>query len=155
MNYLHESFVRSGKITNADLLYTLSVFVTQPIAWVRRFEWRELSDVEVCALGTFWKSIGDAMGIRFEGFLDGAAAAGGAAGSGGGKGWRDGIDFAQDLSQWAHRYEIAHLVPAKSNKITADQLTPMLLFYVPRWLKPLFYQAVGVVMGERLRDAML
>src|SRR5687767_7475550 len=66
MNYLHGPYLKSGKITNDDLLYTLSVFITEPISWINRFEWRQVTDLEICALGTFWKSIGDAMSIDYS-----------------------------------------------------------------------------------------
>jgi hypothetical protein len=69
MNYLHKPYIGSGRISNQDLLYTLSVFVTEPIAWIDRFEWRTVAEHEVCTLGTFWKSVGDAMGIKYRGHL--------------------------------------------------------------------------------------
>ncbi len=61
MNYIHSGYQRAGKISNEDLLYTLSVFITEPISWIAKYEWRELTDMEICAIGTFWKSIGDSM----------------------------------------------------------------------------------------------
>ncbi|KAJ5047122.1 uncharacterized protein L3040_002965 [Drepanopeziza brunnea f. sp. 'multigermtubi'] len=36
MSYIHSCYQKAGKISNSDLLYTLSVFVTEPIAWVAR-----------------------------------------------------------------------------------------------------------------------
>jgi hypothetical protein len=63
MNYIHSGYQKAGKISQDDLLYTLSVFITEPITWVGKYEWRAMTDMEKCAIGTFWKSIGDAMGI--------------------------------------------------------------------------------------------
>lgn len=141
MNYLHSPYIKTGKISNADLLYTLSVFITEPISWINEYEWREVTEMEICALGTFWKSIGDAMEITYSGYLKRDS-------------WKDGIEFYEDIKQWALQYESDHMVPAATNKETADQLIPLLLFYVPRFLRPIIRQAIGVLMGERLRRAM-
>jgi len=43
MNWLHSRY----DISNDDMLYTLSVFVTCPQRWLERFEWRELTELEV------------------------------------------------------------------------------------------------------------
>ncbi|RMZ89123.1 hypothetical protein DV736_g3640, partial [Chaetothyriales sp. CBS 134916] len=142
MNYLHSPYVKSGKITNEDFLYTLSVFITEPIYWINQFEWRTLTEYEVCALGTFWKSIGDAMGINYKGHLKRET-------------WQDGIEFCEDIKEWAQHYEAKKMVPTATNKQTANELVPLLLHYVPRALIPFSRQVVGVLMGERLRWAMM
>lgn len=59
MNYIHSRYQKAGKISNDDLLYTLSVFITEPISWVRKFEWRPMSDMEICAVGTLCKTPGE------------------------------------------------------------------------------------------------
>lgn len=141
MNYLHSPYLKSGKISNDDLLYTLSVFVTEPINWINQFEWRNLTDYEVCGIGTFWKSMGDAMEINFKGVLKRET-------------WEDGLEFYEDLKEWAQNYEAKKMVPVASNKQTADELVPLLLHYIPRPLVPFSRQVVGVLMGERLRWAM-
>lgn len=53
MNYIHSRYQKAGKISNDDLLYTLSVFITEPITWVEKYEWRKVTEMEKCALGTF------------------------------------------------------------------------------------------------------
>lgn len=50
MNYLHSMYQRSGKISNDDMLYTLSLFVLEVERWVRENEWRSLTPMELCAL---------------------------------------------------------------------------------------------------------
>jgi hypothetical protein len=114
MNYIHSRYQRSGKISNEDLLYTLSVFITEPITWVNKYEWRTLTEMEECAISTFWKSIGDAMGIEYNGQLAHSE-------------WLNGLDFYDDIKVWATSYEARFMVPAPSNKTTADQLVPLLL----------------------------
>lgn len=141
MNYLHGPYIKSGKISNDDLLYTLSVFITAPITWINLYEWRHLTDLEICALSTFWKSIGDAMEIDYNGRLKRST-------------WNNGIEFYEDIKEWAEQYEAKNMVPRATNKQTADELVPLLLHYIPRPLMPFSRQAVGVLMGERLRWAM-
>ena len=109
MNYIHSSYQRAGKISQDDLLYTLSVFLTEPITWVGKYEWRTMTDMEKCAIGTFWKSIGDSMGINYKNRLAS-------------DNWKDGLHFYEEIATWARGYERKYMVPAKTNKETADQL---------------------------------
>lgn len=66
--------------------------------------------MEICAIATFWKSIGDNMGIGYEELAHFEA------------GWKDGLMFYEDIKQWAEKYEVKYMVPAVSNKQTADEL---------------------------------
>jgi hypothetical protein len=50
MNYLHGLYQKSGKISNDDMLYTLSLFVLEVERWIRLYEWRQMTDMEICAL---------------------------------------------------------------------------------------------------------
>jgi hypothetical protein len=141
MNYIHSRYQKTGKISNDDLLYTLSVFITEPINWVAKYEWRRMTDMEKCALGTFWKSIGDSMGISYERLAH--------------KQWVDGLQFYEDIRDWAEAYEVEFMVPAVSNKRIADELVPLLLFYVPAKLTGPAANLIGVMMGDRLRTSMM
>jgi hypothetical protein len=109
MNYIHSGYQRAGKISQEDLLYTLSVFITEPITWVEKYEWRTMTDMEKCAIGTFWKSIGDAMGIQYNSRLYS-------------DNWKDGLHFYEEISTWAEVYEAKYMVPAETNKEMAYQL---------------------------------
>lgn len=51
MNCLHSVYQKAGKIRNDEMLYTLALFACEPLRWINRWEWRELSEVERCALG--------------------------------------------------------------------------------------------------------
>ena len=50
MNYLHSMYQKQGKISNDDMLYTMSLFVTEIPRWVSEYEWRDVTPMEVCAL---------------------------------------------------------------------------------------------------------
>ena len=142
MNFIHSQYQKAGKISNDDLLYTLSLFVLEPPRWVGKYEWRSFTDMETCAVGTLWKSIGDAMGIQYKGSLAHSE-------------WADGLDFFYDIRSWSLDYEAKFMVPALTNKQTADETVPLLLFYIPNVLKPIISNLVCVVMGTRLREAMM
>ncbi|KAK1585226.1 uncharacterized protein LY79DRAFT_273977 [Colletotrichum navitas] len=140
MNYLHSRYVAAGQISNADFLYTLSVCITEPIRFMRLYEWRALTDMEVCAIGTHWKSIGDAMGIQYKGFLSQES-------------WADGIEFVDDITPWAARYEVDAMKPSKLNFQASSQLVEMMLFHVPNFAQPFAREVLYVLMGDRVRAA--
>ncbi|KAL2755651.1 hypothetical protein ACRALDRAFT_1071118 [Sodiomyces alcalophilus JCM 7366] len=143
MNYLHSPYKAAGRISNEDFLYTLSVIVVEPIRFIRLYEWRPLTDMEVCALGTFWKAVGDAMGIEYGGHLARAGA------------WRDGIEFVEDVTAWAKSYELDAMRPADSNVQSSRQLLKMMIWHVPGFAKSFVEQAFFALMGDRVRDAFL
>lgn len=69
--------------------------------------------------------------------------------------WTDGLQFYEEIKAWAEGYEETYMVPAKTNKKTADELVPLLLFYVPKRFKAAASNIVCVLMGDRLRAAMM
>ena len=56
MNYIHAGYQKAGLVSDQDMLYTLALLAWLPIRFVERFEWRQLTDIEVNAIGVFWKS---------------------------------------------------------------------------------------------------
>lgn len=143
MNYLHGVYRDSGQILDDDMLYTLALFAIEPIKWVDRYDWRKFSDLERCAMGTFIKSMGDAMLIDY-GNLPSAK-----------RGFRDGIQWLEEIWQWSEEYEIKHMLPNEKNHQTANETTTLLLFPIPEALKPMGRHAVSAMMDDRLRDAMM
>ncbi|KAH8881709.1 hypothetical protein GQ53DRAFT_754156 [Thozetella sp. PMI_491] len=142
INYLHSQYKKSGKISNDDFLYTLSVCVSEPISWIDRYEWRKLNDMEKNAIGTFWKGIGDSMEIEYKGYLSKDS-------------WKDGIEFAEDITAWAKGYEERAMKPAKSNRALCQPLMDMLLYLAPGFLKPFAEEAATALMEKRMREAFL
>lgn len=142
MNTLHDKYKKAGRISNADFLYTLSVCVTEPIRFIHMYEWRRLNDMEVNAIGCFWKSLGDAMDIEYKGYLSKDS-------------WKDGIEFVDDITAWAKSYEIEAMKPARSNTYPAQALFDLLLYHVPTFAKPFAIEVATVLMGDRVRDAFL
>lgn len=142
MNHLHSPWKKAGKISNADLLYTLAVCVMEPIRFIALYEWRPLNDMEACAIGTFWKSIGDAMEIEYKGYLTQDD-------------WKDGIEFVEDITAWAKRYEVDDMKPNPSNRTLADALVGLLFPFVPAAAADFTLQVMTVLMGDRVREAFM
>lgn len=146
MNYIHSQYQKSGKILHDDLLYTLALFAGEPIRWIDHYEWRKLRDFEKCAISTFWKAIGDAMGIEYSNLRSGGK---------GGEGWTDGLQWLEELNEWSADYERRSMVPDKNNQKTADQTVAILLYSMPRLMKPHGRRVVSALMDDRLRTAMM
>ncbi|KAJ5166834.1 uncharacterized protein N7482_005615 [Penicillium canariense] len=141
--FLHSGYRASGKILDDDMLYTLALFALQPIRFINRFEWRQLSDLERCAIGTFWKSVGDALEISYAKLPSGTA------------GFQDGIQWLDELDAWSEMYEVQCMVPDAKNRETADQTTAILVYMLPTALHPVGLEFVSFMMDDRLRRAML
>ncbi|KAJ5798822.1 uncharacterized protein N7503_006327 [Penicillium pulvis] len=141
--FLHSGYRASGKILDSDMLYTLALFALEPIKFIKQFEWRELSDLERCAIGTFWKSAGDALGIPFDELPSGKS------------GFSDGLQWLEEISAWSVEYEKKYMVPDVKNRETADQTTAILVYMLPKALHPVGLQFVSYMMDDRLRKAML
>ncbi|KAJ8117597.1 hypothetical protein OPT61_g1236 [Boeremia exigua] len=141
MNYLHSRYQKANKISNDDMLYTLSLFVLEIERWMRLYEWRSLTPMEIAAFGTHWKVVGDAMGISYAVLRHSTH--------------KDGLEFFEDLKEWADKYEEKHMIPNKFNHQLAEETTRILLTNVPEPLKPYGQQLVTAMMDDRLRSAML
>ena len=143
MNYLHGRYRKTGRISDDDMLYTLSLFVLEPIRWTSRFEWRPVSKVERCAMGVYWRWMGDAMEIPYKALPSHA------------QGWRDGAHFLTELEAWSTAYETANMIPAASNETMGKGTVNIALFNVPKALRPATMHLVASLLEPRLRTAML
>ncbi|CAG8172083.1 unnamed protein product [Penicillium olsonii] len=141
--FLHQGYRASGKILEADMLYTLSLFAIEPIRFVKFFEWREMTEMERCAVGTYWKSLGDALGISYSPLPSGNA------------GFQDGLHWLEEISAWSHAYEVQHMRPHPRNREIAERTIDVLLYNLPDMLKPLGFNLVSYLMDDRLRSAMM
>ncbi|KAI5244938.1 hypothetical protein E4T43_03502 [Aureobasidium subglaciale] len=140
-NFLHSLY--GAKISNDDMLYTLGLFLLEPVRWINKHEWRQLTNTEIAAMGLFWLKVGEGMKIDLS-CLPGQKT-----------GWKDGLQFMKELEKWSDDYEEKHMVPAESNKLTADHTTDLLLYAVPDALKDAGRKVVSALMDSRLRKAML
>lgn len=141
--WIHSGYRAAGKISENDMLYTLGLFAIQPVRFIERFEWRTLSDLEKCAIGTFWKSLGDGLGISYEALPSYK------------KGWTDGLHWLEEIAEWSDNYEVDCMVPDKKNREVADETTAVLVYMIPPSLQHVGLKFVSFMMDDRLRKAML
>lgn len=143
MNFLHAGYQKSGRIKNDDMLYTLSLFALEPARWVEKYEWRKLTELELCACGTYWKSMGDAMDVSYSNLPSSIP------------GWKDGLQWLDELEAWSLQYEGEYMVPAITNKQLADSHLEIISINVPAILLGPCKKMISVLLGERLRKAMM
>ena len=60
MNQMHGAY----PISNNDKLYVLCTFVTMPIRWLDTYGWRPLTDHEKTATASYYRALGQLMGIK-------------------------------------------------------------------------------------------
>ncbi|KAJ3513538.1 hypothetical protein NM208_g15175 [Fusarium decemcellulare] len=140
MNYLHAPYIKSGKILQEDLLYVLYASMAEPVRFLAQYEWRKLTDMEVAALATMWKYVGDMMEIDYKTLLQKEE-------------WVDGLEFFEDVSRWGENYEDENLRPLQEVRDLGQVLMDLLLQSHPKIASPLAHPAACVLMGPRLRRA--
>ena len=143
MNYLHSRYQNAGKISNEDMLYTLSVFALEPVRWINKYEWRSFTDFERCAVGTYWKSMGDAMDISYDALPSHKS------------GWQDGLHWLEEIKVWSEKYEAEHMIPAESNYRLANAHLDVLFLNIPERFNRVGKDLASVFLGERIRKAMM
>ncbi|KAH7225251.1 hypothetical protein BKA60DRAFT_537424 [Fusarium oxysporum] len=138
MNYLHARYRRVNKITDLDLLHTLGDGLAEIFKVVRREEWRDLTDVEKCAIGLFHKNLGDDMEIPFDPLPSSS------------QGWRNGLEFAKELEAWTLRYEQEVARPTATN----DQYVRVYVDSAFSRMPSFVGKALRKYLGENLDDIM-
>ncbi|KAK9763543.1 hypothetical protein K7432_009672 [Basidiobolus ranarum] len=126
MNQIHSNY----RISNEDYLYTLTVFVCEPIRWIDRFEWRPTTSNEKQAIFLLWRDIGARMGIQ------------------------DIPDSYEGMFQFNTEYEERHMVFHPVNHKVAIATRDLFVSKIPRILHPFSHSAVYALMDDRLRIAM-
>ncbi|KAI1748138.1 hypothetical protein F4782DRAFT_518320 [Xylaria castorea] len=141
-NYLHSRYLKTGRISDDDMLYTLSLFTLEGMRWTDLYEWRRLTPMERCAMATFWKALGEDLQItcrQLPSFQSG---------------WSDGLHWLEELDDWSRQYEARHMRPDDSNALLAESTVNLALHNVPNMFKPLARQLVALLLTPRLREAM-
>jgi len=70
-------------------------------------------------------------------------------------GWKDGLEWSQEIEAWSAKYEARSMVPSAYNKKTADETTALLLYDVPAFGIPAGRAVISALMDDRLRKAMM
>jgi len=123
-------------------LYTLSLFILEPIRWTTRFDWRNVNDVERCAMGASWRWLGEAMEIPYTALKFHKS------------GWTDGLQFLEELEEWNVGYEVENMVPARTNEIVSKHTIEIALCNIPRALHSARFDLVASLLEPRLRTAI-
>ncbi|KAH8645348.1 hypothetical protein BX600DRAFT_391519 [Xylariales sp. PMI_506] len=145
MNYLHKRYRKAGKILDNDMLYTLSLFALEPIRWINRFEWRTLTDAERCAIGVFWKDMGDMMGITYtklQPYLAKSA-------------YHDGLAWIEALNEWSLSYENENMKPEFSNKVLGDRTLKLVVTDTPGVFRGFALKLAASAIESHLRTALM
>jgi hypothetical protein len=128
INYLHSLYRKS--ITNDDMLYTLSLFILEPIRWAKKYDWRPFISIEEEARFVLWKEVGERMGI-------------------------ENIPLTlRELNEWSNDYEAKHMVYSKDNQICGEATLALMLSLYPNCMRNFVRKALISLIDERLRLAM-
>ncbi|KAH6949741.1 hypothetical protein BKA56DRAFT_638770 [Ilyonectria sp. MPI-CAGE-AT-0026] len=142
VNYLHARYRRANKITDPDLLHTLGDGLAEIFKVVSREEWRGLTDVEKCAIGLFHKNLGEDMEIPFDPLPSTTV------------GWRDGLEFANELEAWTRGYEEEVAQPTSTNdeyvRVYVDSSFSRMPASVGKTVRKILAEHLDTVMRESL-----
>ncbi|KAG0373058.1 hypothetical protein BGX24_012199 [Mortierella sp. AD032] len=125
LNFIHGHY----NILQGDYLYTLSLFIMEPAAFVDKFEWRTMTQLEKNALLALWTHNGNKMGIKNI------------------------PETLEQLAAWTEAYENEHLAYDPANRIIADATTDLLLNKAPEFIHPFGRTAVASLLTPQLRRA--
>lgn len=154
-NALHAPHRAAGRIRNDDMLYTLAVLAIEPVRWVRQHEWRSLTELELAAIGTFWRAVGDAMSVDYApltnyvepGLAEKAPSAVDVR-------FRDGAQWLAAIERFTDVYEATDMRPAPSNTALTQARLRVLLQPGSQLTRPLRAHAFASLMPPRLRTAL-
>lgn len=138
--WLHQGYRKAGKITNDEMLYTLSLFALEGKRWVSMYEWRGLTDLELCAIGVFWKQIGQDLDISYTDLEV--------------PNQSTGLDWHRALERWSCAYEREHMAPHSCNHTLAVATLDLLGAELPTPARHFAGAAFCHLMGPELRHAM-
>ncbi|KAF9126316.1 hypothetical protein BGW39_006713 [Mortierella sp. 14UC] len=125
LNFIHGHY----NIKQGDYLYTLALFIMEPAAFVDKFEWRPMTELEKNALLAVWTFNGKNMGIK------------------------DIPETLDQLKAWAEAYENQHSEYDPANRIIADATTDLLLNQAPKFMHPFGRKVVASLLTPRLRKS--
>lgn len=142
MNYLHSRYRKANKILDPDMLHTLGSGLYEATRIVSQQEWRQLTTVELCALGVFHKNLGEDMGIPFEALPSSQT------------GWRDGVHFAHELAEWTIQYETEVAVPTPTNDQYVRVYVDSAASTLPKAMCVFLRKVIGYELDDTMRTSL-
>lgn len=125
MNNIHRHF----PIENDDFMYTLSVFVLEPIRWNALLGWRRFSDKEKQAGFLFWREVGIRMNIK------------------------DIPETYEAFERWSLNYEREQFFYGDTNRKIADATISIFAGWVPKFMRPAMQPMVVALIEDDVREA--
>lgn len=118
-------------ISNDDMRYVLSTFVVVPIRWLARFGWRRLTEAELLATVTYYRRLGQHMGIR------------------------DLPDTIDEFAELLDDYEVTNFAYDPGGRAVADATLDLMTTFPPNHLAPkgLVRRFSYALMDDLLLDA--
>jgi hypothetical protein len=126
LNFLHGMY----KISNDDMIYTMSLFVLEPIRWVKKYGWREHTKEEKEIILKKHNLLAEKMGIR---------------------------DFPETLEAWERfreDHEAKFMVYVKSNELVAKGTVDLFINRFPAFARSSVKAVMLALLDDRLRVAM-
>ncbi|MEH6451085.1 MAG: oxygenase MpaB family protein [Oleispira sp.] len=120
LNWIHSHY----EITNDDYLYTLALFIVEPVRWMETFGYRPLTDREKYAGYLAFKSLGQAMGIT------------------------DIPESRDEFVTWYQSYRDQHLTYHADNKEVTDALINAMKEMFPSILRPLVRPVILTLIND-------
>jgi hypothetical protein len=120
LNWIHSHY----EISNDDYLYTLALFIIEPVRWMETFGYRPLTDREKYAGYLAFKSLGQAMGIKY-------------------------IPESRDaFVSWYQNYRSQHMVYHPDNKKVTDGLIGAMKEMFPFFIRPLIRPVILTLIND-------
>lgn len=154
---IHAGYRKAGKVTDADMLYTIAALATQPPALITQWEWRDLTDTERCAIGVLYRGITEALDVPWEEYLRPFTSPPPSLDETKPKPLQltSGLDFYHALLSWQSSYEGIYMRPHPANHTLAVAAIDLLLLVAPTAaLKSLGKAVLTTLMDQPLRNAM-
>ncbi|KAI1121027.1 hypothetical protein F5Y10DRAFT_282820 [Nemania abortiva] len=142
VNYIHSLYRPSGKMSDADLLYVLSLFALEPLRCIQRFEWRGPTPEERCALATLLKALGEELQIPFDRLPSCEA------------GFRDALHWLEELEAWGVEYGRRNREVSPESVFLAQKQFEAWLGNVPSPLKGVARGLLAALFEPGVRRAM-
>jgi 4-hydroxybenzoate polyprenyltransferase len=149
---IHKNMRQRGVATEEDMLFTLATLATQPVELIRRYEWRALTDVELCAIGTLYRGIGEALEIDYSALFAISHSSNEKTSSANSS---SGLQFYHALHHWQTSYESRAFTYTPDTNLLATTAMNFLLCSIPsKILRSFCISVLTVLMDLPLRSAI-
>eukprot|EP01080_Neovahlkampfia_damariscottae_P005866 gene5866-9694_t len=126
LNYIHSMY----KIQPKDYLYTLSVFILEPIRWINKYGYRKAEKHEIESNFLFYKNLGKKMKIENI------------------------PNSYEEMDKWNKKFENDYMNFNQSNNDIGEATMKLLASKLPQFCYPVVKGAARSLMDDRLLESM-